>query len=459
MSNVRLVLIIGFTVITIALGQSVLAQGVEPYPNAITDRLVHQETPLALPPVGVLFHDPDFGSAMVRVTDQNTNFKTPRGYLRTEASGQANEWSSDTSKFYVVGQGGHEFAFAFDPSTMEVKSLPNAGPGGAFLLPLSPGSTFSFVDPDLIYGTTSKTPLTITSYRFSTGVSKSVIDTTTCGTKPALVFSRQVVSDYDVSLSATDQRISISEGGPESGKDPFVVVYDKTLGCRWYNTETGQIGGQWGPVGSAPSYPSYLIRHAYLSRSGKYVRILVNNFGWYVWDVATLNVTACSNRARGLDCGGYGVGGYNSFINSLGITDGMDFGIRPFSNITRITPLIYPLGLQPQFGQEKHFTWSNARVSDRVPVCVSGYDYEGEIDITEPYDNEIMCVETDGAASTVWRFAHHRAVWQAPFFQTQPLGNVSDDGHFFLFTSGWDKQLGNNLQGAPRSDVWIVKLD
>src|SRR5713101_8375398 len=129
----------------------------------------------------------------------------------------------------------------------------------------------SFVDPDLIYGTTSRAPLTITSYRFSSGVTTPVIDTRACGTRPALGTGPGVVSDDDVSLSADDRRISISEGGPQFGKHMFVIVYDKKLGCRWYNTQTGQIGGQWGRSGTAvgPTV-SYLIRHAYLSRSGRY---------------------------------------------------------------------------------------------------------------------------------------------------------------------------------------------
>ena len=445
-----------FGVITVTNGA---AQGVQPYPEAITDRLIHLETPMPPPAANVPFNDPDFGSLMVRATEQNTNFKRPGTYLRTEASGEANAWSSDTSKFYVIGNGGYEYALGFDPSTMNVSSLPNAGPGEGLLLPLSPGSTFSFVDPDLIYGTTSKTPLTISTYRFSTGSTNVVIDTTTCGTQPALISSRQVVSDYDVSLSADDSRISVSEGGPASGKDPFVVVYDKALGCRWYNTQTGQIGGQWGPVGAATASTSYLVRQANLSRSGNYVTIIADKKnGWYVWDISTLNVTACPARgAKGLDCGGYGVTGYNSLVSALGVLDGMNIGIRPLSNIAAITPLVSPLGLQPHFDQPKHFTWSN--VDDSVPVCASSYNYEGDTEITEPYDNEIFCIETDGVASTVWRFAHNRAIWQPAYFNTQPLGNLSDDGRFFLFTSGWDGQLGVDTHSVPRTDVWIVKLD
>jgi hypothetical protein len=405
------------------------------------------------------FTDPDFGSRMVRATDATTNFKTPGGYLRNEASGQANMWSSDTSKFYVVGKGGFEFAFGFDPSTMKLSSLLSASAGKGLLLPLRLGSTFSFVDPDLIYGTTSRTPLSITSYRFSTGVSNTVIDTTTCGTQPSLVFSRSVVSDDDVSLSGNDSRVSISEGGPEVGKHPFVIVYDKTLGCRWYNTQTGQIGGQWGTSGRATVGTSYLIRHAYLSRSGKFVRILVDRFGWYVWDVATLKVTACPVTAPGMDCGGYGAVGYNSFVNSLGVLDGMNIGKRPLSNLPQIAPLVWPLSPSVHFGQAKHFSWSNASKNDLAPVCASAYNYEGDPAIAAPFDGEIFCIATDGTGSTVWRFAHNRAIWVEPYFNTQPLGNVSRDGRFFLFTSGWDGQLGTDSHAVPRSDVWILKLN
>jgi hypothetical protein len=134
-----------------------------------------------------------------------TNFKIPGSYLRNEASGEANMWSSDTRKFYVIGQGGHELAFQFNPSTMAISSLPGASPGKGLLLALLPGSTFSFTDPDLIYGTTPTAPLAITSYRFSTRVSTPVIDTTTGGTQPSLVPSR-AVSDDDVSLSRDDNR-------------------------------------------------------------------------------------------------------------------------------------------------------------------------------------------------------------------------------------------------------------
>lgn len=96
---------------------------------------------------------------------------------------------------------------------------------------------------------------------------------------------------------------------------------------------------------------------------------------------------------------------------------------------------------------------------DSTPVCASRYSYDGDVTIDQPFAGEIICFETDGLASTVWRFAHHRAAFLTPYFHTQPLGTVSKDGRFFLFSSDWDAQLGVGTDGTPRSDVFIVKLD
>jgi hypothetical protein len=440
----------------LVLATNAMAQSRQPYPKAVTDQLIHEETPMSPPAAKVPFVDPDFGSRMVRVTDATTDFLFPGTSMGTEASGEQNMWSADGRKFYVIGKGGRDFAFGFDPSSMAISPLPSSEQ--ELVLPLRPGATFSFVDPDLIYGTVSDQPLTISSYRFSTAVTTPVIDTATCGTQPALVSGRGVVSDDDVSLSLDDSRLSISEGGPESGKHMFLVVYDKNLGCRWYNTLTGQIGGQWGEVGLSTALAPYLIRHAYLSKSGNYVLILVNWFGWYVWDLSTLNVSACE-IGSGMNCAGYGSVGYDTLINSPGIVGGMQVEKRPLSNLSQFAQLVYPLPSPGYWGQPQHFTWGDVDANDSAPICGSTYSYDGDTEIDQPYAGEIFCVETDGLSSTVWRFAHNRAVYIEPYFNTQPLGNVSRDGRFFIFTSDWDAQLGVEPDGRPVSHVFIVSLD
>ena len=138
----------------------------------------------------------------------------------------------------------------------------------------------------------------------------------------------------------------------------------------------------------------------------------------------------------------------------------MDIVKRPFGNIAEVSPLVWPLPAPHYWGQDRHFTWSNVDINDSVPVCASSYLYEGYWGtITQPFEGEIFCIETDGVASTIWRFAHNRATWYSEYFNTQPLGSISRDGSFFLFTSNWDEQLGTERDGTPRSDVWIVKLN
>ena len=455
MSNRTSLVVVLLLLITLSLAAKVSGQGVQPYPSAATDLGIHLETPMPAPPAGAVFSDPDFGSQMVRVTDRTTNFKFPGTYLRTEASGQANEWSADTRKFYVLAKGGWVLAFAFDPSTMAVTSLPKATPGQGLLLPLRPGPTFSVADQDVIYGTTNANPLTITKYRFSTGISAPVVDTRNCGLQPPL--TRTAVSDDDVSLSAGDRRVAISEGGAQFGQHMFVVVYDKNLGCRWYNTQTGQIGGQWGASGNATISATYTIRHSYLARSGNYVRILTDVGAWYVWNLATLNISVCTN-ASVMNCGGYGVGGYNTYVNSAGKFDDMQTVKRPLNNLSQLSFLFPAVPPPGNWGQARHFTWSNVNSNDSTPVCGSSYSYDGDMTINEPIAQEIFCMETDGLGLTVWRFAHNRAAMILPYFNTQPLGSISMDGKFYLFTSDWDAQLGLGTDGTPRSDVFIVKL-
>ncbi len=245
-----------------------------------SDLSAHDKTPMPPPQRRILFRDPDFHTWMIRVTDETTNTRRPGTFLRTVGNGETDMWSSDTKKFYVAGSGGWLYGFTFDPMSMKVGSLLNVTPGQGLVLPLR-YATFSSSDPDLVYGTTARAPLTISKYSFSTNTSMTVVDTTTCETHPALKSAPGVVSDDDLMTSSNDTRFAISEGGPHAGAHMFIVIYDKKLGCRWYNTETGEVGGQWGPAGTVTMTDRYPIRHAYLSKNGRYVRILVDFTGLY----------------------------------------------------------------------------------------------------------------------------------------------------------------------------------
>lgn len=130
---------------------------------------------------------------------------------------------------------------------------------------------------------------------------------------------------------------------------------------------------------------------------------------------------------------------------------------RPLNNLDQITQLVRPVAYN--WGLAQHFSWSNVNSTDTTPVCLTTYDYEADGTITQPYEGEIDCVETDGLQSTIWRFAHNRATYVEPYFSTQPLGTVSRDGRFYSFQANWDEQLGYLSSGEPRVDVRIVRLD
>jgi len=437
------------------LRQTASGQSSQPYPNAATDTGIHMKTAMAPPLVNVPFSDPDFGTRMVRVTDENSDVPSPGATFQASTAGK-DEWSRDGRKFYVNAGGGRIFAFGFDPSTMTVLPLGGMQPGQGFLFPLRPGPTFSRVDSDLIYGTLSTTPLTLSTYRFSTNTTKPLLDTTTCGTVPALVPGPGVNSDDDVNLSQGDMRVSISEGGKAFGAHMFAVVYDKKLGCRWYNTQTGQIGGQWGTAGTASTGDRFLIRHVALSRNGRYLRI-ANETSFYVWDLETLNVTACLVPG-GPHCDGYAVNGYNHMAGGIGYINDWNMVKRPLNDLTSLMPLVWPL-TRGTWRQEKHFTWNSNNTQDTGPLCGSAFTYYSGDAIVRPYDGEIFCLRTDGIESTIWRFVHHRSDADADVFNTEPTVSVSRDGRFMLFNSNWDNQLGTLKNGEPRADMWIVKLD
>src|ERR1700676_3704188 len=81
---------------TFTLPLTVSAQTHDPYPHAVTDRLIHLETPMLPPPRNVVFTDPDFGSPMVRATDASPNFNLPERFLRTGGGGEGTERGAST---------------------------------------------------------------------------------------------------------------------------------------------------------------------------------------------------------------------------------------------------------------------------------------------------------------------------------------------------------------------------
>jgi hypothetical protein len=418
--------------------------------GTITDRNVYPYPPLpALGAAGYQFTDPTFGSKMLRVTDANTRPDHLGREWLSPSSAETSAWNTNSTRFYVLGGGGETVPYNFDPATMTASRMGNTANGsGGLVLGFSGEPSFSFVDPDLIYGTSNTQ---IVSYRFSTGVQQALHDEAAC--LPGIVTH----GGRGISVTKDDQRLLDYIGGTVQNADTYVYVYDRTLGCRWLNTQTGQVGGQWGPAGGYVGDSNFTIHNARISKNGKWVRITKGGGSGgpadvYFWSVETLDVIACNDNASPF-CGGHMVTGFDLVINQRSLGDGMDFAIRPMGNVTAATALINPLLTPTQFADDTHPSWNNVQADEKQPMCTSAYRTDNIVQ--RAWDGEIICVETDGLGSTVWRFAHHRSDYLS--FYDSPRANVSQDGRLALFTSNWGQTLGTGPDGL-RQDAFIVQL-
>ncbi|MGH9357015.1 MAG: hypothetical protein ACRD10_12860 [Terriglobia bacterium] len=272
---------------------------------------------------------------------------------------------------------------------------------------------------------------------------------------------------------------------------PFNVYIGVSPGGETRQNPKGPLGGgvyvqsqplnPKSPKAPARSHAGYNVHNARISKGGTLVRVdAAEGFTLYFWKPGTTEVHTC--RIFADNCGGHQALGYSHMINDPNDTDMADVIMRPLENPSAITRLVNPLPTPRQFN-DSHWSWNDANSSDTMPVCGSFYNSHGQgngtqnvqtnplLQISAPYDREIVCVATSGP-SRVWRFAHTRATaavndhaGAGSSFWGTPRGNVTPDGRFYMFTSDWDWSLGSRRgsAGCPqagmcRTDVFIVEL-
>lgn len=417
---------------------------------ARTDRRIEQypDKPPAIGPAGSIITDPTFGSRILRVTGIGSDPVQPGRSVITPSSAEQNTWNKDSTMFYVTTTGGSFLLYSFDSATMKARQV--AGPK----IDLGAEPEFSFRRPSFLYGTNRREGA-FEQYDISSGRVTQLNDPSKC------VKLASGESGNLTSVSADDNRF-MAVLGPQQDKAYLIYVYDREEGCRWYNTKTGEIGGQWGAKGKIAVPDRFLMHNARMSKSGKFVYAQRGGGGigkgWLVWEIDTMNIGVCSQG-----CDGHHVMGYANIIGPSGIAHPLDLWSRPLNHLEAHNPLIGGLEPAKDFWYDSHFSWNDADPDDTFPVCFSTYrptnpDTPGApLLVTGPWQNEIDCAETDGKGSKVWRFAHTYSTARNGFWSS-PRGNISQDGRFFMFTSDWQDQLGKDPTGKYRSDVFIVEL-
>ena len=417
---------------------------------ARTDRKVepYPAKPPAMGPAGAIITDPNFGSRILRVTDEKTDLRREGGPIMTPSSAEQNNWNTDSTKFYVITMGARDLLFDFDPATMTAKSK------GFLDLNWGGEPQFSYTQPNILYGIDKRNP-SFQQYDVASGHVTNLNNVSDC------LKLNPADNGHGITVSADDNRF-MTNVGPKQDGNYLIYVYDRQQGCRWYNTQTGEVGGKWGPQGTVAMPDRLLIHNARMSKSGKFVYIARGNsqpqHRWVVWEIDTTSVQLCP-----AECTGHRALGYSHLVGPSGESNPMDLKIRPLKHLEQTSALVSDLPHMGGYWFDLHFSWNNVNPEDSTPICFSTYRRSNPntaatpLSVDGPWENEIDCAQTDGKGSKVWRFAHTYSTAKNGFWST-PRGNVSQDGRFFMFTSDWQNMLGETDRKKFRTDVFVVEL-
>jgi hypothetical protein len=474
-----LLLVIGLGVFTLA-PVSTSASGPSTYTSRSDNATVQLPTPIPdignLTGAGTIITDPDFNNQIVRITDANTNPNLVNHSFQTTTSGSADQniWNMNSTLFVIGDDEGGLNPYSFNSLTMRASRLyvsTFSATGGLRIG--SQSGAWSHTVATLLYYKDETGPA-IDSMNFSsliTPPNPTVVYNFATSSSNCLpsTFNGGTTWGSDVGTSANDTVFGgawSDSGGQDTGI--YATVYKVGSGCRWYNTQTGEVGGDWGPAGSIGLPDSYTIHNARISKDGNW--LVIDNAGClnisctggrYYWEVGTTTVMVCAGNDN---CSGHFTEGYIHWVND---PNEMVSEIRNFSDPDGPYELVKgnPFGLAPPW--DTHQSWNNVNSTDTTPV------FETTASPTTPfpaaYYNEILAMAANGSAK-VWRFCHSFITGPLPdnsynFDAQYGIGSVSQDGHFFIFTSDWISTLGSNsgesicTAGVDcRSDVFVVKL-
>ena len=442
----------------------------------------------ALTGAGYCFTPSDFATQICRVTDQSSPGSQPNFGTDCGGSAETNMMDVSDTRFYVCTGGNVPVMFSFDgttnpPTTAALYGAMLGGCEAAATYTLN--LTFSYTQPKVAYAenyhggnpalcqydfTSSSTMPT-----YANGKITSLVDLSTCVAGLAGKDYNTIYTE-DVSPSADDQTFAIS-GSTTSGQgstgDVYVIVWNRTNGCRVWNTSTGAVTGSWGATGTISKTDTFYLHNVRMNKNGDWVKVSQNTCigggctsvrNTYLWNIATLNVYAGVNDATAA-CG-HGTVGYTHWINECSTGgNNTDFLERANTSDDAAGVQVTSGFPSPLSVQDAHISWNNGNSSDTTPVIMSLYTDDNST--TNACDNEITAMTTDGTGK-MFRFAHTyitRADIQN-FDAEFAIGNPSQDGKYYFWSTDWEGKLGQIGGGSSactigtdcRGDVFFAIL-
>lgn len=416
---------------------------------AIADRAVRPKPALpVLGPAGFKFTDPTYSTPMLRVTDD----KTMGAAVSLRTIGGGRYWNADSTKFILTTTGGAVVPFSFNAATMTTTKLP--------ALSFQTAAEFSRSTASKLYGAWFRAgdEAIVQSYDFSTsayalvaGV-RDLVPTVDAG-------GRTYVRGVTVGGTSSDT-VAFLFGGTSQDRDHYVAWLPASGARKVVDTQASTINGQ------PTKTPLGFLAHALgMDQAGRYVVIGPTqgaiNAGAapnVLWDTTTDIFTPMR-----VSIGGHGALGFGVSVNNPDDQDGMEWVLRDFVAANTVRQLVVPFPSPRDWSQSSHASWNNAQPT-LVPVIAAMFRYGNNLAPWRAFDEEIVAMRTDGT-STVWRFAHHRSDTNivgpetSDWFWYTPRPCVSPDGRWLLFTSNWEKTLGDDVgERNKRQDVFMLAL-
>jgi hypothetical protein len=403
----------------------------------------------SLGPANSVINDPIFGSRILRVTDQNT--QSGESFISTDA-GFHRAWNANSTAIKLTGPHGDGYWLEFNPNTFA------AGNGSSspviHAVPFGANWEWSTVDPDMIYFLNGNQ---IGKYNKSTGV-KTNLGGPSNG-DPVTYMAVVLGQDNWVCAAAgpgiQDSYTEIYCVNPISpAAYKFIDVYNKTINgvlqsaTNWPASAPGQtIGIHDVSGGTGASWLEITFHQQSWGANGGSVFDLGTN----TWSLLTAADPYWSGHVS------MGAGKYANSAGSINGSDSRGIVVRNPDNLMNSADYLFveqPPNTLNQWCDADHNSWLNSVTNPNAPILISRYTIITPCQFA--WAGEIDAAAVDGSNS-VWRFANHHG---GNCYYDQAFAQISNDGHWALFSSYWDGTLGpdTSFGCSSRIDTFIVEL-
>lgn len=425
--------------------------------------------------------EPGYAAVVCRATDIGTLNSTSIANWQefsTCCGGWAdiNAWNSDSTMFLVENNGGGHVLMSWDAATKKAAPLYTA-------LLTSAAVWWSYSNPGLVYGLSSGKDPVISSTIYSNPPPPSQPTSTTIvdlATAPNCLSALKGITQWkELAVSHDEKRFIVAASSGNQDTAHLIAVWDVTQGCRWLDTLTGQVGGNWGPQGTVSYNPTggYNVHAVRISGDGKTAWVAVaagspcaadcfNSAFHSAWNIDSLTVTIGAQTNKNNTWMGHYAVGYSGVLHNIQYSGDLQWcnyaeGYHPFSNdsiINYVTPTRAQCATGAALTGDQHQSWNNDDSTDLQPVFASTETNPLGTPPTLPWEDEVLAFSMQNPGTT-WRFFSTYNTEKSPFFTcSNSIGTVSQDGRYFIFTSDWGATLGSDAAGQPRCDVFVAVL-